>query len=105
MGDELVDIALIVRKQNEILTMFGPRRRIMLDAVERIIRPFRREQRQGKRAAARQNHAAVDDDVIGRDEVWHVKEMLEIFALFGRQRSGRLLKRKGEGMGVVDRPT
>ena len=73
MFDKFVDIALIVGEQDERLEMLGIGRAIMADPVQRIVDPLGREQGQRRGFLALENLAAVDDIVIGLDQIGGVE--------------------------------
>ena len=86
--DELVDIALIIGEQDEVLKMLWRGRGVMTDAVERIIRAFSGKQRERHVIAAVENLLAVDDLVIRIDKVGRVEISRQGLALLEGQGGG-----------------
>ena len=67
--DELVDVALVVGEQHEVLEMLGRRAGVVLQAGERIIDALGGEERERPRLAGRRDEGAVGDGIVGGGEV------------------------------------
>ena len=96
MLDKLVDIALIVGEQDERLEMLGIGSAIMANPVQRIVDPFGGEQGQRRGFLALEDLAAVDNLVVGLDQIGRVEIIGQLFLLGPVETGTGVLQRKGE---------
>ena len=86
-ADELVDVELVVREQDEVLEVLGPRAAVVAQAVQRIVDPRRGEQRQRVRFAGARLVRAVGDAVVHRRQVGQVEAVAHQQAPLGAHRA------------------
>ena len=77
VGDELVDVELVVGEQHEVLEMLRRRRRIVRQPVQRIVDALGGERRQRPCFAGCHFECAVGDLVVGAVKIGHVEQVAD----------------------------
>ena len=82
---EFVDVELVVREQHEILEVLRVGARVVAQAVQRVVDPRCREQRQGMRLARLRHERAVGDAVVHGAEIGQVEQVAQQQPALGAQ--------------------
>ena len=78
VGDEMVDVALVIGEQDEALEVLGVRAGIVVEALQAVVDTLGREEVQGPGLGPAGTPGAVGDGVVGVAEVGHREEMLDL---------------------------
>ena len=95
-ADELVDIALVVGQQHEILEVLRQGAGVVLQTRERVVDALGREEREGPRLAGAMLQRAVGDGIVGGAEIGEREMILQRAQPFLADVDDALLDDEGE---------
>jgi hypothetical protein len=83
---EFVDVELVVGEQHEVLEGLGRRAGVVAQPMQRVVDPWRGEQRQRRGLAARRFVGAVGDAVVHFGQIGQVEEIAQALLAGGIER-------------------